>query len=543
MEYILEGFILTIFIALVLNIVLAKFNIPTIIGYILTGIIISKIFSLQTENLALLTHISELGIVFMMFMIGLEFSFRYLLKIKSFVFVFGFVEVLIIGLLFSFLAYAFGLSLESALIVGFALSLSSTAIVIKMLNSSGDINSQYGIRALGILIFQDMAVIPIMLMVELFSKEGSSLVAKLFGVVVSATILLIVMYFLGRFLFEKIFTWVSKINSEELFIGSILFIVLFSSLFAHLLGFSYSLGAFVAGMLIAETRFKYQIEADIAPFRDLLLGLFFITIGMHIDPIFIFKNIYIILLLLCAIMLIKIVLIYAIVRVRTQSRTSLKVALALMQVGEFALAVFEKELKNLEEFKEKLENSKVCFILGGAKLKEPIKLMENCIEKNCIFLTTGILSLLFLIAKGYRLGYTKDYLEKEGYLEFIEKVRRLLNKFGNKIYLPDDLAIERNEKRVEIFLSELPVDEQILDIGETTINKYREIIKNFDVICVKGPAGIYEKQNFEIGTKKIFESLGKNTLVGGGNTIDALKKLGIDFNKFGYVSLSGGAFV
>jgi len=205
--------------------------------------------------------------------------------------------------------------------------------------------------------------------------------------------------------------------------------------------------------------------------------------------------------------------------------------------------VFEKELKNLEEFKEKLENSKVCFILGGAKLKEPIKLMENCIEKNCIFLTTGILSLLFLIAKGYRLGYTKDYLEKEGYLEFIEKVRRLLNKFGNKIYLPDDLAIERNEKRVEIFLSELPVDEQILDIGETTINKYREIIKNFDVICVKGPAGIYEKQNFEIGTKKIFESLGKNTLVGGGNTIDALKKLGIDFNKFGYVSLSGGAFV
>lgn len=341
MEYILEGFILTIFIALVLNIVLAKFNIPTIIGYILTGIIISKIFSLQTENLALLTHISELGIVFMMFMIGLEFSFRYLLKIKSFVFGFGFAEVLIIGLLFSFLAYAFGLSLESALIVGFALSLSSTAIVIKMLNSSGDINSQYGIRALGILIFQDMAVIPIMLMVELFSKEGSSLAAKLFGVVVSATILLIVMYFLGRFLFEKIFTWVSKINSEELFIGSILFIVLFSSLFAHLLGFSYSLGAFVAGMLIAETRFKYQIEADIAPFRDLLLGLFFITIGMHIDPIFIFKNIYIILLLLCAIMLIKIVLIYAIVRVKTQSRTSLKVALALMQVGEFALAVFE----------------------------------------------------------------------------------------------------------------------------------------------------------------------------------------------------------
>ena len=341
MDLILEGFILTIFIALVLNIVLAKFNIPTIIGYILTGIIISKIFSLQTEHISLLSHISELGIVFMMFMIGLEFSFRYLLKMKSYVFGFGFAEVFIVGTIFSLLAYLLGFSLQTAMIIGYTLSLSSTAIVVKMLNTTGDINKQYGRKALGILIFQDIAVIPIMLMIEIFSRNSGHITSQLFKIGISATILLIAMYFFGRILFERILTWVSKIESEELFISSILFIVLFSSLFAHLLGFSYSLGAFIAGVLIAETHFKYQMEADIAPFRDLLLGLFFITVGMHIDPLFVFKNLYKILLLLAAILAIKIFFIYVIIRVKSQSRTALKVALALMQVGEFALAVFE----------------------------------------------------------------------------------------------------------------------------------------------------------------------------------------------------------
>ena len=204
--------------------------------------------------------------------------------------------------------------------------------------------------------------------------------------------------------------------------------------------------------------------------------------------------------------------------------------------------IFERELRNLEEWKEKFETSKLCFILGGAKPKEPIKLMESWIEKNCVFLTTGVLSLLFLIANGYKLGYTEEFLKNKGYLDYLEKVKELL-KFANKIYLPVDLAIEKDGERVEISLSELPVDEQILDIGSETAQKYKKEISNSDFVCMKGPAGVYEKKNFEFGTKKLFEILGKNSLIGGGNTVDALEKFGIDFGKFGYVSLGGGAFV
>jgi phosphoglycerate kinase len=205
--------------------------------------------------------------------------------------------------------------------------------------------------------------------------------------------------------------------------------------------------------------------------------------------------------------------------------------------------VFEKELRNLVEFSKKIKSSKSCFILGGAKPKEPIKLMESWIEKNCVFLTTGILSLLFLIAKSYDLGYTKEFLEKKGYLDYLDKVKELFNKFENKIYLPIDLAIERNGERVEISLSELPVNEQILDIGNKTVEEYKKIILDSEFICMKGPAGVYEKSNFEVGTRKLFELLGKNSLLGGGNTTDALEKLGFNFERFGYVSLGGGAFV
>jgi len=341
-DILIAGFIVALFLSIVINIILAKFNIPTIIGYIIIGIGIKAVVGVDEKNLELLSHISEMGIVFMMFMIGLEFSFRYLLKMKKEVFVYGFLEVFLIGIVFTFIGYYFfNLQISTALIVGFTLSLSSTAIVVKMLNTSGDINKQYGRKALGILIFQDIAVIPIMLMVEMFSKNDGNILSELAKVGISAVILIIALYILGRFIFEKILTWVSKLNNDELFISSILLIVFASSYLSHLAGFSPSLGAFIAGVLIAETHFKYQIEADIAPFRDLLLGLFFITVGINIDPIFIFNHITTVLMFLFGIMAIKFIIIYAIIRFNVQHRTSIKTALALMQVGEFALAVFQ----------------------------------------------------------------------------------------------------------------------------------------------------------------------------------------------------------
>lgn len=206
--------------------------------------------------------------------------------------------------------------------------------------------------------------------------------------------------------------------------------------------------------------------------------------------------------------------------------------------------VFETEIKNLEIFSEKLKNSKPCFILGGAKPTEPLKLMEHWIEKDITVLTTGIISLLFLIAKGYDLGYTKKFLEEKGYLKYMDIIESLSENFSKKIKIPVDLAIEENGNRVEISIEDLPTEKQILDIGEKTISEYRKIISESEIICMKGTAGMYENKNFEFGTKKLFEFLeyNKNSLLGGGNTTDALEKFKIPFDKFGYVSLGGGAF-
>jgi len=202
--------------------------------------------------------------------------------------------------------------------------------------------------------------------------------------------------------------------------------------------------------------------------------------------------------------------------------------------------VFENELKNLEEFVKKLENSKSCFILGGAKPKEPVDLIKNWIEKDVNILTTGIISLLFLTARGYKLGETENFLIEKGYFKHIDEIKKL---DCDKIKTPIDLGILKEDKRTDIPIKDMPVEERILDIGKNTVKYYKKLIDTSKVVCMKGTAGVYEKKNFEFGTKKLFDFLGKNSLIGGGNTTDALEKLKINFGKFGYVSLGGGAFV
>ena len=158
---------------------------------------------------------------------------------------------------------------------------------------------------------------------------------------INAVILLAILYVLGKFFLEKFFVLITKTNSDELFVGTILFLAIGSSYLAHELGFSYSLGAFIAGMLISETKFKHQAEADLIPFRDILLGIFFITVGMQIDFAIIAEYLHTIVLLLVAIFILKFIIIFAIVRLRENSKTSFKTALSVIQVGEFSLAILE----------------------------------------------------------------------------------------------------------------------------------------------------------------------------------------------------------
>ncbi|WP_148805416.1 cation:proton antiporter [Campylobacter concisus] len=339
MEQILEGFLLVAAISVALNVIFKKFQIPTIIGYIVTGTLISEFFNLKSNDE--ISHIAEFGIAFLMFTIGLEFSFKHLMSMKKEVFLNGGLQVCLSGFVMGvMLYYALHLKDETALIAGLAFALSSTAIVLKTLNDNGDVSKIYGRKALGILLFQDIAVIPILLMIDMFSSQDASINELLLKTFTSAVILIVVLFLLGKYVINWIFYKVVQTNSQEVFIATILFLVVGASTLAHLFGFSYSLGAFLAGMMMAETQYKHQIEVDLIPFRDLLLGLFFITVGMQINFVVVLSNIWLVLGLVFSIMVVKAIVVFAVLNIYLKRRVAAKTALSVCQIGEFALAVF-----------------------------------------------------------------------------------------------------------------------------------------------------------------------------------------------------------
>lgn len=339
----LEIIVSTLFITIILNLVLKKFGIPTIIGYIATGTIIAYSFNLhEAVHSHELKEIAEFGVVFLLFTIGLEFSLQHLKKMKKEVFVYGASQVIITATVFTSIAhFVFGIEIKSSIIIGLALSLSSTAIVLKLLNENGDINKVYGKKVLGVLLFQDIAVIPILLMITIFSTTGQSISSLLTETFIDAVILLTALFVAGKYLLEPFLHQVTKSRSNELFVGSILLLVMGSSYLAHFFGFSYSLGAFIAGMMIAETHYKHQVEADLIPFRDLLLGVFFITVGMQLDFAIISEYIVTIAFLLPVLIIIKVSILYGIIALATNPRTAIKTSITLFQLGEFALVIFE----------------------------------------------------------------------------------------------------------------------------------------------------------------------------------------------------------
>ncbi len=334
----------TLFIAIIVNLILKRFHLPTIIGYIVTGTIIAYTFGLHNAvHNHELKEIAEFGVVFLMFTIGLEFSVEHLNKMRKEVFFTGSLQIIVTTVFVVLICqFIIGFDFKTSLIIGAALSLSSTAIVLKVYNENKDIKKPHGRRVLGILIMQDIAVIPILLMISIFASDSDQsplmLILQTTGL---AIVLLAILYFAGKYLLEPFFEHVSRSKSEELFVATVLFIAIGASYMAHYFGFSYSLGAFVAGMMISETKFKHQVESDLTPFRNLLLGVFFITVGMQIDFTIIANHIFTILILLPVLLGIKYVIIYSLVRIDDTKRVAFKTALSLVQIGEFSLAIIE----------------------------------------------------------------------------------------------------------------------------------------------------------------------------------------------------------
>ena len=327
-----------LFVSLLFNIPLSKFKIPPIIGYIITGILVTTVFHIEKETI---DHIAEFGIIFLMFLIGVEFSPDKLKRMKKEVFVYGTLEMVVVGLVFGFLInYLFNISLNVSLIIGGALALSSTAIVLKLLNESREISKPYGSNSLGILLFQDIAVIPILIAISIIVNKDLSLSDMITQTIIGFISLIGVIFVFGKYIAPFIISQAVKTKSDEIFLATVLLIVLAAAEAAHFFGLSYSLGAFLAGMIISETPFKYQIEADLVPFRDLLLAVFFVSVGLSVDINFTIHHIGIILLYAIGIMTLKALIIFGITKIFTTKRIAIKTALTLSQVGEFAFVIF-----------------------------------------------------------------------------------------------------------------------------------------------------------------------------------------------------------
>lgn len=327
--------------AVVSGIVLNRLKIPAIIGYIVTGILTTYIFGFRLEDSVDLNEAAELGIVFLMFMIGLDFSFKKITQMKQEVLLFGGLQIGIsIAAFFSICYFLLRFDFNTSIIIASAVSLSSTAIVLKHLNEVNETRTPYGAASVGILVFQDIAVIPILLIIKLLSDTSLSMGEMLLSTGVSAIVVLLLLILPGRFLAKIALRSSAKMKTDEIFVGTVFLIVLGSAYLSKYFGFSLSLGAFLAGMIISNSPFKYQVASVLVYFRDLLLGVFFITIGMQVDVIFAAKY-FIVVLILCALMIaVKTLIMFAFLSFFRGVRVGMRIALSLSQIGEFSFAIF-----------------------------------------------------------------------------------------------------------------------------------------------------------------------------------------------------------
>jgi CPA2 family monovalent cation:H+ antiporter-2 len=348
METLLLAIFATLFLATLLNILFKRYNISHIVGYIFTGTIVSYLFDFNMHKIDTLDLVGEFGIVFLMFTIGLELSISKIKKMKETLLVTGMLQMLLTTLIFFLFGfYIFKLDFQTSVIVALAFSLSSTAIIMPYLQESKDIVTPYGKKVVGILIFQDLAVIPILLLLTFLSGESDVSVTSIVLKTLGATVFIgLFIYYVGDKFVDAMLKFAAKTQLEEIFLGAIFTIVIGMSILTHEIGFTYSLGAFIAGVLIADTQYNMKVESDILSYKNLLLAVFFFTVGTKIDVVFLFSNFHIVLLLFFVVFVIKSVVIFFILKRRNDTNTSIKTALALSQISGFAFVVFDMASSN-----------------------------------------------------------------------------------------------------------------------------------------------------------------------------------------------------
>jgi monovalent cation:H+ antiporter-2, CPA2 family len=326
-------------------------QLPPMLGYLVVGILIGPHALGLVEDSQALHTLAEFGVVFLMFSIGLEFSLPKLSSMRRTVFGLGLAQVLltiVATMLFgwamtTFLPQLIKVSWQASFALGGALAMSSTAIVSKLLTERMELESEHGKRIISILLFQDLALVPLLILVPAIAQNPDNLLVTLGWASAKAVIVLVLLLFVGQKLMRGWFQIVVKRRSQELFMLNLLLVTLGAAWITERAGLSLALGAFIAGMLISETEYKHQVEEDIKSFRDVLLGLFFITIGMLLNVRLVLDNWWLVLILLVGPVLFKFGLIAVLAKLFGASAgVSVRTGLALAQAGEFGFVLLNQ---------------------------------------------------------------------------------------------------------------------------------------------------------------------------------------------------------
>jgi CPA2 family monovalent cation:H+ antiporter-2 len=312
-----------------------------VLGYLAAGIALGPSgFGLVSEVEGA-RHLSEFGVIFLLFTVGLDLPFARLRAIWRYIFGLGLAQVALTSLVVGLGAFWLDASPEAALLIGGALAFSSTATVLQLLRERGELASRFGRLALAVLLFQDLSVVPLLALLPILAGDGQSLVSALVVAVAKAAATLGVILMLGRVVLRPLYRLIAGTRNAELFAATNLFVVLGTSWATELVGMSAALGAFLAGMLLAGTEFRHQVEADIQPFRGLFLGLFFISVGMTTDLGIVASHLAELLGVTVALLVGKaLVLVLLGLAAGIGLAVASRLALTLAQGGEFAFVVF-----------------------------------------------------------------------------------------------------------------------------------------------------------------------------------------------------------
>lgn len=446
-----------------------KLGLGAVLGYLIAGALIGpSVFSL-TGDVGDIIHFSELGVVFLLFIIGLELQPSRLWALRKAIFGLGGAQMILTASLLSLVGLSFNLALNTAIIAGLALALSSTAFALQILAEKKQLTSQHGRSSFAILLLQDLAVIPLLAIIPLIAVQGSeagpdgSMIAIAKAVLSIAAVIII-----GRMVLRPFLRLVALTGVHEIFSAAALLVVVGTALLMQQVGLSMALGAFLAGVLLADSEYRHELEANIQPFKGLLLGLFFIAVGMEIQLGLIFDQALLIFGLVFALMFIKAAVLYAIGRMYGHSHaSSTHLALVLSQGGEFAFVllsvsvgahVMEKSLADLlvavvsiSMFMTPLLlilNEKIFKIHKSAKEE---KEYDNIDLQDSRVIIAGFGRFGQIIARTLHMKHIA-FTTLESSFEQVDFVR----KFGNKVYFGDasrlDLVRSAGADKAEVFV-------------------------------------------------------------------------------------------